>query len=124
MERVTGIGGFFFVARDPDALSAWYERHLGILPVPTAYDAPVWRQDAGTTVFAPMPPAEEFFGGTHTWAINFRVPNLDAMLRQLREAGIAVEPDEEVYPNGRFASLRDPEGNLVQLWEPSGSEAD
>jgi hypothetical protein len=30
MERVTGIGGMFFRARDPDALARWYAEHLGI----------------------------------------------------------------------------------------------
>jgi hypothetical protein len=30
MERVTGIGGVFLRARDPAALAAWYERHLGV----------------------------------------------------------------------------------------------
>jgi glyoxylase I family protein len=50
--------------------------------------------------------------------INFRVRDLDAMVAQLREAGIAVEIDAERYPNGRFARLHDPEGNPIELWEP------
>jgi hypothetical protein len=36
MEKVTGIGGFFFRAKDPKALGRWYEQHLGILPIPTS----------------------------------------------------------------------------------------
>jgi predicted enzyme related to lactoylglutathione lyase len=51
--------------------------------------------------------------------VNFRVDALDAMVAQLREAGESVEVDPEVYPNGRFAELRDPEGNGIQLWEPA-----
>lgn len=51
--------------------------------------------------------------------INFRVRNLDAMTAQLRAAGIDVEIDPELYPYGRFARLSDPEGNPIQLWEPS-----
>jgi sulfur carrier protein ThiS len=39
-------------------------------------------------------------------------------VRQLRASGIAVEVDEEIYPNGRFARVYDPEGNPVELWEP------
>ena len=27
---VTGIGGIFFKSRDPQALAAWYQAHLGI----------------------------------------------------------------------------------------------
>ena len=50
--------------------------------------------------------------------INFRVPDLDAMVAQLKRGGIAVEVAPETYPNGRFARPQDPEGNPIQLWEP------
>ena len=61
-ERVTGIGGFFFAARDPEALARWYAEHLGIDEVPAEYGAPSWRQDAGSTVLAPMPAGSEHLG--------------------------------------------------------------
>jgi predicted enzyme related to lactoylglutathione lyase len=54
--------------------------------------------------------------------INFRVGDLDAMMRQLKAAGIAVELDPESYPNGRFARLHDPEGNPIELWQPAGRD--
>lgn len=121
MERVTGIGGFFFQARDPEALSRWYAEHLGIDPAPESYDVSPWRQQAGPTVFTAMSAGSEPFGDTtHSWSINFRIIDLDAMVKQLRGAGIAVDVDPQTYPNGRFASLRDPEGNAIQLWEPAG----
>jgi glyoxylase I family protein len=129
MERVTGIGGVFFRAKDPDALSEWYERHFGITPTPTSYGAPVWMQEQGPTVFAPMADSEFFRAGAQLF-INFRVDDLDAMVRQLEAAGIKVRVDAEQYPNGRFASLEDPEGNQIQLWQPAtpdverGSEHD
>ncbi|KQQ05968.1 MULTISPECIES: VOC family protein [unclassified Rathayibacter] len=122
MEMVTGIGGFFFAAQDPQALARWYSQHLGIDEVPTEYGAPSWRQEAGTTVLAPMAAGSPHLGSTG-WAVNFRVRSLDAMVAQLQEASIAVEVDPEQYPNGRFADLRDPEGNRVQLWEPAGDDA-
>ena len=50
--------------------------------------------------------------------INFRVDDLDAMVEQLRAAGETVDVDPERYPNGRFAGLRDPDGNGIQLWQP------
>ena len=118
-ERVTGIGGFFFRAADPKALAAWYERHLGVNQTPTSYGAEPWRQEAGPTVFAPFKADTKYFGrATQQWMINFRVRDLDAMVAQLTGAGIAVDVDREVYPNGRFARLADPEGNPIQLWEP------
>ena len=52
--------------------------------------------------------------------LNFRVSNLDAIVKQLRDSGINVEVDSEAYPNGRFAHLKDPEGNPLELWEPKG----
>jgi predicted enzyme related to lactoylglutathione lyase len=120
MEKVTGIGGLFFRARDPASLARWYEEHLGITRTPTSYDEPTWQQEAGPTVFAPFPEQTDYFGDPkQTWMVNFRVRSLDAMTAQLQAAGIAIEIDPEVYPNGRFARLNDPEGNPIQLWEPS-----
>jgi glyoxylase I family protein len=121
MERVNGIGGFFFKADDADALGQWYVEHLGVGNTPESYDEPVWEQSAGPTVFAPFGRAhwESPYLGPTGWGINFRVDNLDAMVAQLRAAGIDVEVDDEVYPNGRFAQVVDPEGNAVQLWEPA-----
>ena len=118
-QRVTGIGGFFFKARQPEELSRWYSIHLGVDPVPKSYGGSVWRPEAGPTVLAPMPTESENFGDAeHSWSLNFRVSDLDAMVAQLRKADIAVEVDPETYPNGRFATLRDPEGNVLQLWQP------
>jgi glyoxylase I family protein len=121
MERVNGIGGFFFKANDADALSQWYADHLGVGAPPQSYEAEVWTQDPGPTVFAPF--GEEHWESPHIgptgWGINFRVADLDAMVGQLRAAGLEVEVDAEVYPNGRFAQLHDPEGNPVQIWEPA-----
>ena len=121
-ERVTGFGGFFFAAADADGLSRWYAEHLGVEAPPTSYDGPVWEQEAGPTVFAPFGPdnAASPHLGRAGWGLNFRVRDLDAMVAQLQAAGVDVEVDAETYPNGRFAQLADPEGNAVQLWEPSG----
>lgn len=118
MERVTGIGGVSFRAEDPQGLGAWYARHLGIDPPPESYDNCSWWQAPGPTVFAGMSADSDHLGGPdRSWSINFRVADLDAMVgQQLQTQGIAVEVDPEQYPNGRFASLHDPEGNSVQLW--------
>lgn len=123
MERVTGIGGVFFRAHDPEGLTHWYAEHLGVDAPPASYDESSWRQHAGPTVFAAMPEGSDHFGHDgQQWAINFRVRDLNAMVAQLREADIAVIVHDEDYPNGRFAELHDPEGNPVQLWEPAGAD--
>ena len=119
MHRVTGIGGFFFRAKNPEALAQWYKEHLGIDLVPSDYSQKPWSQEAGPTVFAPFPVDSDYFGdAAKQWMINFRVNDLDGMVGQLRAAGITVTVDPEKHPNGRFARLHDPEGNPIELWEP------
>ena len=73
------------------------------------------------TAFAPFPATTKYFGrADQAFMLNFRVRNLDAMVAQLRRAGIVVDVDPEKYPNGLFARLADPEGNPIQLWQPVG----
>ena len=92
MEQVTGIGGFFFRSRDPGTLAAWYQERLGVKTVPESYEEGPWRQEEGETVFAPFAQDSQMIGPPeHTWMINFRVEDLDAMVEQLRGAGETVE---------------------------------
>ena len=114
MAKVTGIGGIFFRARDITALANWYQTHLGVTEM--------WMQEAGMTVFAPFKESTDYFPAGKQWMINFRVDDLDAMMSQLKAAGIAVEtrPDQWDSPEtGRFARIHDPEGNQIELWQPA-----
>ena len=117
MARVTGIGGIFFRARDPQAQAAWYERHLGIDDLNRA----VWRQDAGPTIYGPFAEATEYFGRREQqWMVNFRVDDLDALIEQLEEKGVTILKRDDNDGNGRFAWVLDPDGNNIELWEPRG----
>lgn len=123
MERVTGIGGFFFRSKDPATLARWYDDMFGVTMTPQDYDATPWRQEAGTTVFEPFKQDTTFFGDLRLqWMINFRVRDLAAMVAQLQGKGLDVKVDPDTYPNGRFAQLNDPEGNPIQLWQPGGKD--
>jgi catechol 2,3-dioxygenase-like lactoylglutathione lyase family enzyme len=120
MEKVLGIGGLFFRAKDPKALGIWYRDNLGIDLVPSSQGAVPWHTEAGVTVFAPFPKDTQYFGAeTQMWMVNFRVRDLDKMAAQLKSKGIEVKiyPED---PTGRFARLHDPEGNPVELWQPKG----
>ena len=119
MEKVAGIGGLFFRARDPKALGAWYEQHLGITITPTSEGGAVWEQEAGPTVFNPFPENTKYFGDPQKlWMVNFRVHDKNKMVAQLRASGIEVK-DPETYPGmGSFTRLHDPEGNPIELWQP------
>jgi glyoxylase I family protein len=123
VEKVLGIGGLFFRAKDPASLAGWYEKYLGIPPIPSSYGQEPWHQSAGPTAFAPFPESTDYFGDTSkSWMINFRVHDLKTMIAQLEASGIKVSVDAHDYPNGRFAHLHDPEGNRIELWEPKAEK--
>lgn len=120
MAKVVGVGGVFLKASDPKKLSAWY---AGVLGIPTqdggalAFDGP---ESLGMTVFAHFPETTKYFGeGPQQAMVNFRVDDLDALLAQLTAAGVRIDPHREDYDYGRFAWIWDPEGNRIELWEPS-----
>ena len=119
MQRVQGFGGFFFRAKDPEKLAKWYQGHLGINPAPTDMNMPPWVTDSGVTVFAPFDADTDYFAADKTFMLNFRVTDLDAMLAQLRSAGIEISHETEMGSIGRFARIHDPEGNAIELWEPA-----
>jgi predicted enzyme related to lactoylglutathione lyase len=113
---VTGIGGFFFRAEDPQALTRWYREHLGVTP--EGYTP--WEQQAGPTMFMPFSRDTDDIPAGKAWRINFRVDGIDALMAKLRQAGIEVEtnPAWDAPEVGRFGRLHDPEGNSIELWEP------
>jgi glyoxylase I family protein len=120
MAKAIGIGGVFFRADDPAALTEWYTKHLG-LDLSTG----AWMQQAGPTVFAPFTRDTDYFGNDNQqWMLNFRVDDLGALISALNAADILVETREEWDSEiGRFARIHDPEGNPVELWEPAGPAA-
>jgi predicted enzyme related to lactoylglutathione lyase len=118
VERVQGIGGVFFRARDPGALAQWYAEHLGIEV--EEWGGSVLRAEAGdVTVWSPFRQDTEYFGSSGQQSmVNYRVRDLDAMLEQLRAAGVEVDDNRHEDENGRFGWAVDPEGNRFELWQP------
>lgn len=117
MGRVTGIGGIFFRAQDPDRLAGWYQDHLGIQPP----GPDIWTQDAGPTVFSPFSQTSDYFAADKQWMLNLRVEGLESLVTRLRSEGITVETRAEWDGDGsygRFARIHDPEGTPIELWEP------
>lgn len=119
MEKVQGVGGIFFRARDPAAMAAWYELNLGINPAPTDMEMQPWRTSEGVVVFAPFAEDTDYFPPDRQFMVNFRVKDLRAMVAQLQDGGIDVFNQSEMEGVGKFAHLRDPEGNAIELWEPA-----
>lgn len=124
MKRVTGIGGVFFKAKDPEALRAWYQRHLGIDVQPWGGAALRWVDDAGqpvggTTVWNINGSQSDYFApSTSSFMINYRVADLHALVKALREEGCQVMDKVDDSEYGKFGWVMDPEGNKIELWEP------
>ncbi len=115
---VTGIGGFFFRAKDPKSVADWYLTHLGVGAPAGVF---LWDQQAGPTVFSPFEEGSDYFAEDRRWMLNLRVEGLDDLLASLRTAGIEVitKAEWDAAPEiGRFARIHDPEGNPIELWEP------
>ncbi len=121
---VTGLGGIFFKSRDPKALRTWYAEHLGLQPMADHGHNFRWRepdsdQDA-LTVWSPFAADTKYFEPSkQPFMVNFRVRKLDELLEQLRAAGVEVDDEIEDFDYGRFAWVMDPEGNRIELWEPT-----
>ncbi len=127
MARVTGIGGVFLKARDPKALSAWYAENLGIVLNDWGGAAFAWSDEVppttGTTAWSIFPADTKYFGpgnesGPQTAMINYRVDDIDGLLAKLEAAGVWIDPKREDASYGRFAWIKDPEGNRLELWQP------
>jgi predicted enzyme related to lactoylglutathione lyase len=114
---VSGLGGVFFRSKDPEALVAWYREHLG---VPLSDDGYVVFPESRDTHWVPFPEDTEYWPREQASMFNFSVADLDAMLAQLRAAGVSVVDQIEEMEFGRFAWAFDPEGNRIELWEAPG----
>lgn len=124
MKRVVGIGGVFLKAKDPEALRAWYAKHLGLEF--DAYGSAVFecpeseeQRKAAQTVWSLFPSDTKYFDPSKApFMINYRVADLAGLLEQLRTEGVAIDGDMQEYEYGKFGHVMDPEGNRIELWEP------
>jgi predicted enzyme related to lactoylglutathione lyase len=117
MARVTGIGGIFFKARDPNALRDWYRKHLGL-------DIQSWgglafEASSGVTAWSIFPESSKHFApSTQPFMINYRVDDLTGIVDAMKAGGVAVDKVDS-SAEGKFAWVMDPEGNRIELWQPA-----
>jgi predicted enzyme related to lactoylglutathione lyase len=124
---VEGIGGVFIYANDAKGLSNWYAHHFG-LRLETYEDGKVYGTEfkyrrlgdssqVDSTVFSISQSKTTLPAERNECVINYRVRDLQAFLDQLKVDGIEVEKTED-FDYGRFAWIRDPEGNRIELYQP------
>ena len=115
---MVGFGGALVRARDPRALVAWYERHLGLTSQHGAFVFEAQEQ-RGPVALAFFAPEDEYFPAPQPVMLNLQVDDLDALLDRLAADGVAVDPSRDEGGYGRFGWCVDPEGNRVELWQPA-----
>ena len=124
MKRVTGIGGVFIKARDPKALAAWYDSHLGFSFGENLYVSFKWVNEnnptvPGNTIFSFFKQESKYFEPSASpFMINFRVKDLKALLGKLKEEGVQIIGDIQEEEYGKFGWIMNPDGNKIELWEP------
>jgi predicted enzyme related to lactoylglutathione lyase len=123
MKRVTGLGGVFFKAEDPQKIKKWYNKHLGIDADEYGFQFKWIEKDnvknVGTTVWSPFPEDTGYFDPSDKpYMFNYRVENLEKLLAALKQEGVTVIDKVEEYEYGKFGWIMDPEGNKIELWEP------
>ena len=120
-EKVLGLGGVFLKAKDPVRLAAWYRDALGIdsqeYAGTFAAAFALTAAAAGSAAWSIFPQDAADFPGAAM--VNYRVSDLDAMLAQIRALGGAVDERVEDSDYGRFGWVTDPEGNRIELWQPT-----
>jgi predicted enzyme related to lactoylglutathione lyase len=127
-KRVTGIGGIFFKAKDAPALQAWYKRHLGIDVQDWGGAAFDWidgegMPGAGTTAWSIISEqSNQFAPSTAPFMVNYRVEDLHALVKALREEGCNVLENTDDSEYGKIGWVIDPEGNKVELWQPPAGQ--
>jgi predicted enzyme related to lactoylglutathione lyase len=122
MARALGIGGVFFKSANPRRLAAWYARCLGIPLIGPAVATfrPSDMPRRAYTVWSVFPASTRYFRPSESrLMVNFLVDDIEGVLDQVTEAGGKRVGKIRTYPYGRFGWFLDPDGNKVELWQPS-----
>lgn len=126
MNKIKGIGAVMIYANQPAELAEWYLANLGIETSLNEEDGfyygDVKDEAAGYTVHFGIFAAEKRLSDEHhALMINYRTDDLDGFLAELKSAGITVEKTLDT-DYGRFAYIRDPEGNPIELYQELSSD--
>ena len=123
MKKVTGLGGVFFKCDNPQSMNEWYAKNLGLTASEhgTTFE---WRQadnpsKKGSTAWCLFPQdAEHFNPSAKPFMVNYRVENIAVLVDELKKNNVTIIDEISEYEYGKFVHVPDPEGNIIELWEP------
>jgi predicted enzyme related to lactoylglutathione lyase len=124
--RVTGIGGIFFMSENPKETKEWYSKNLG-LEVNEWGSTFEFRNanrpdEINYLQWSPFKQGSEYMAPSkREFMINYRVQNIEGLVRNLRANGVNILDDIVSYDYGKFVHIMDSEGNKIELWEPVDS---
>lgn len=124
--KVTGIGGIFFFSDNPTQTKEWYGKNLGLAI--NEYGSSFEFRNANRPdeinylQWSPFIRGSEYFAPSKKeFMINYRVQNIEGLVRNLRNSGVTILDEIEAFEYGKFVHILDPEGNKIELWEPVDS---
>jgi predicted enzyme related to lactoylglutathione lyase len=124
--KVTGIGGIFFRTKNPAEIKKWYGENLGLAI--SEYGSSFEFRNANRPdeinylQWSPFEEGTDYFNPSDKeFMINYRVQNMEGLVKKLRENGVTIVDEIEEYEYGKFVHIMDPEGNKIELWEPIDS---
>ncbi len=122
-KKVTGIGGIFFKTENPKEVKDWYAKNLGLKC--DEYGSMFESRDSDEPdkktylQWSAFPKDTEYFKPSEKeFMINYRVEDIESLVKELKESGVKVLDEIESYPYGKFVHILDPENNKIELWEP------
>jgi predicted enzyme related to lactoylglutathione lyase len=122
--KVTGIGGIFFFSDNPQETREWYTKNLGIEM--NAWGSASFESrdinkpdEINSFQWSPFKKGDEYFSPSKKeFMINYRVQNIEGLVKKLRENGVTIVDEIVTYDYGKFVHIMDTEGNKIELWEP------
>ena len=122
--RILGIGGVFFKSANRDESREWYSKHLGLTDKGGEVMFP-WRerddpQKEHVTAWSIFPSSTKYFDPSPApFMIDYIVDDMDALLARLKQEGVKIDPKRMDESFGHFAWIYDPDGNKIELWQPT-----
>jgi len=124
--KVTGIGGIFFRSKNPKETREWYGKNLGLAI--SDFGSPFEFRNANNSEeinylsWSPFDESTDYFDPSEKeFMINYRVQNIEGLIRNLEKNGVTIVDKIEEYEYGKFVHIMDLEGNKIELWEPVDS---